>query len=101
MTGGSTLKDYEWKNTQSLSGKSALTFICGNGATNKGIGFTSVTVNATGSGATYSRFITTCQDTDEVEPVGAEYQARKIIVGGQIYIQLGERLYTITGQRVK
>ncbi len=101
VTGGSTLKDYEWTNTKSLSGKSALTFICANGATNKGIGFTSVTVNATGAGATYSRFITTCQDTDEVELVGAEYQARKIIVGGQIYIQLGEQLFTITGQRVK
>ena len=58
-------------------------------------------MNATGAGATYSRFITTCQGTDEVELVGAEYQARKIIVGGQIYIQLGEQLFTITGQRVK
>ena len=101
VSGGSTLKDYEWTNTKSLSGKSKLTFICANAASDKGVGFASVTVNATGAGVTYSRYITTCQDPQEVELVGAEEHARKVMVGGQIYIQLGEQLFTITGQRVK
>ena len=101
VTGGSTLKDYEWTNTKSLSGKSALTFTCSNAWSNAGVGFSSVTINATGKGIEYTRYITTCQESQEVDLVSAEGIAKKILVGGQIYILLNDQLFTITGQRVK
>ena len=99
---GSTMTDYEWTNTKSLSGTSPLTFTCSNAASNKGIGLESVTINAVGAGTTYSRYITSCQGTTELVNRAVTGQpARKILVGGQIYILLGEQLYTPMGQRVK
>ena len=101
-TSGKTMTDYTWTNTASLSGTSALTFTCGNAEANKGIGFESVTINATGAGVAYSRYITSCQTTTEVAETQAEnVSARKILVGGQIYLQIGDNLYNLTGQRVK
>ena len=99
-TKGSTMSVYTWENNLYIAGNSVLTFSSNYGS-NKGIGEQSIVINATGSGTTYSRYITTCQDPQEVELVGAEEHARKVMVGGQIYIQLGEQLFTITGQRVK
>lgn len=101
-TSGKTMTDYTWTNTASLSGTSVLTFTCGNAEANKGIGFESVTINATGAGVAYSRYITLCQTTTEVAETQAEnVSARKILVGGQIYLQIGDNLYNITGQRMK
>ena len=99
---GSTMTDYEWTNTKSLSGNSPLTFTCSNAASKKGIGFESVTINATGAGTTYSRYITSCQSTTEIETTRIEQApARKILVGGQIYILIDNTLYNLMGQRVK
>ena len=101
-TAGSTMTEYTWNNTQTLTGFSPLTFTCSNAANNKGIGFSSVVINATGAGVAYERYITSCQSGDEVELIADEdVVARKILVGGQIFLQIGEQLYNITGQRVK
>ena len=100
-TSGKTMTDYTWTNTASLSGTSALTFTCGNAEADKGIGFESVTINATGSGVAYSRYITSCQTTTEIEEAPVKSGARKILVGGQIYLQIGDNLYNLTGQRMK
>lgn len=101
-TSGSTMTDYEWTNTKSLSGTSPLTFTCSNAASNKGIGLESVTINAVGAGTAYSRYITSCQGTTElVNRTVTGQPARKILIGGQIYILIGEQLYTPMGQRVK
>ncbi|MBQ6749001.1 MAG: endonuclease [Paludibacteraceae bacterium] len=99
---GSTMTDYEWTNTKSLSGTSPLTFTCSNAASNKGIGFESVTINVTGAGTAYSRYITSCQGTTElVNRVVTGQPARKVLIGGQIYILIGEQLYTPMGQRIR
>nr|MCR5050109.1 hypothetical protein [Paludibacteraceae bacterium] len=99
---GKTMTDYSWTNSGSLTGKSPLTFTCGNAVTDKGIGFESVTINATGAGVAYSRYITSCQTTTEVAETQAEnVSARKILVGGQIYLQIGDNLYNLTGQKMK
>ena len=101
-TGGSTITEYTWNNNLYIAGTSTLTFACSNGAANKGIGIQSVVINATGSGSSYSRYITSCQTGTEVELVlEGNDVARKVLVGGQIYILLGEKLYNIQGQRVK
>jgi endonuclease I len=101
-TAGSTITEYTWNNNLYIAGTSTLTFACSNAASNKGIGIQSVVINATGSGSSYSRYITSCQSGDEVELVFAEeVVARKILVGGQIYLQVGEQLFNLQGQRVK
>ncbi len=99
-TSGSTMTEYTWNCTLYIAGTSALTFSSDYGS-NVGIGIQSITINATGSGVTYSRFITSCQQTTEMEIVEAEAPARKVLIGGQIYLIIGEQLFTITGQRVK
>ena len=101
-TAGGTMTEYTWNNTQTLTGFSPLTFTCSNAVNNKGIGFSSVVINATGAGVAYERYITSCQTGDEVELVADEdVVARKILVGGQIFLQINNQLYNITGQRVK
>ncbi len=98
---GSTMSDYEWTNTKSLTGASALTFTCSNAAASTGIGFQSVTINATGASTVYENFITDCQGTTDVVNTHAEATASKVLIGGQIYIFVGDALYTITGQKVQ
>ncbi len=102
---GSTMTEYEWTNTKSLSGKSRITFTCSNAGSGKGVGFSYVTINATGSGIAYDRFITSCQSTTEIvlPSLQGETEGRpvKLLVGGQIYILLGEQLFNLQGQRVK
>ena len=50
---------------------------------------------------TYTRYITNCQTADEVDLFMPEVPARKVLIGGHIYMQVGETLYTVQGQRVK
>ena len=98
---GSTMSDYEWTNSQSLSGTSPITFTCSNAGSNKGIGFQSVTINATGAGVSYSRYITACQTATEVVALPKAVSAKKILIGSEIYILVGEQLYSVQGVRVK
>ena len=49
----------------------------------------------------YGRFITVCQGTEEVELVGINASARKILVGSQLYIQINEQLFNLQGQRIQ
>lgn len=98
---GSTMSDYEWTNSQSLSGTSPITFTCSNAGSNKGIGFQAVTINATGAGISYSRYITACQTATEVVALPKPVSAKKILIGGEIYILVGEQLYNVQGVRVR
>ena len=101
-TAGSTITEYTWNNNLYIAGTSTLTFACSNAAANKGIGIQSVVINATGSGSSYSRYITSCQTGAEVELVPSDgAAARKILVGGQIYVVLGDQMFNLQGQRVK
>lgn len=99
-TSGKTLTDYTWTNSDTFTGRAPLTFSTNYNA-NQGIGFTRVTINATGSGITYSRYITSCQGTTEIERLPVDAPVRKMLVAGQIYILLNGQMYTITGQRVQ
>lgn len=98
---GSTMTEYEWTNTKSLSGKSRITFTCSNAGSGKGVGFSYVTINGTGVADIYIRFITSCQDPQEIDLTPAEGPARKHLINGHILIQTSEGLFTITGQKVK
>ena len=101
-TKGTTLAETTWNNDKTLSGKSALTFVSKTATSGKGVAFSSVTIDATGVSVERNRYITSCQDPSEIETVlDNKTAARKVMVGNNIYIQVGERLYSVTGQRVK
>ena len=55
-----------------------------------------------GTTITYSNYSLHCEETPAgLDSPTAEQIAHKVLVGGQIYIQVGKQLFTITGQRVK
>ena len=95
-TAGKVLTDYTWTNSQALTGSSALSFSSNYGS-GKGIGIASVTIHATGSGTTYSRFVTTCQNTTALDETITAPCARKVLIDGHLYILVGDKIYTITG----
>ena len=100
-TGGKTMTEYTWNNNLYIAGISTLTFSCGNAGSDKGIGIQSITINGTGVADIYIRFITSCQDPQEIDLTPAEGPARKHLINGHILIQTSEGLFTITGQKVK
>lgn len=98
-TNGKTLTDYTWTNTQPLSGLSPLTFST-NYNSLQGIGFSRITINATGSGMTYSAYLTDCSTT-AIDNQQTEIRAQKVLIDGQIYLKINHQLYTITGLKFK
>ncbi len=100
-TAGKTMTEYKWGNNLYIAGISALTFSSNYGS-GKGIGIQSILIKGTASATTYSRYITSCQGTTELQLTpNNDLPARKVLVGSQIYILLGDQLYNLQGQRVK
>lgn len=81
----------------------AVTFSVATGSGHRKIASVFVQFNgASGTSVEYSRYITTCQETSELIPTPVTQRAaKKVLIGGHIYIQTEEGLFTITGQRVK
>lgn len=98
-----TIREFTWNNNLYIAGTSTLTFTCSNGASSKGVGVKSIVINAGGAATTYNRYITSCQDPSELIDIvlEADAPAKKVLVGGQIYILVGDQLFSIQGQRVK
>lgn len=80
-------------------------FTIGGSSGNRRISAMTVTMNGSTMEEVYSRYITTCQGTTEliITPANEQQQtaARKLIIGGRIYILIGDQLYNIQGQRIK
>ena len=76
-------------------------FTIGGTSGNRRISAIAVTMNGSTIEEVYSRYITTCQGTTEVVSLPDDVPARKVLIGGQIYIQHGERLYTIHGVQMR
>lgn len=91
-----TLTEYTWTNTISLSGIAPITFST-NYETDKGIGISSATINATGVGTSYERYITSCDGTTVVMIQPAASQAHKVLRDGQLIIIYQGREYNILG----
>ena len=100
-TTGTTLTDYTWTNTGTLSCKAPLTFSCPVAGSKKGIGLSEATIEATGVRILYSDYLTSCSGTEDIENSEVVMPIRKFIRSGQLLIQVGEQIYTITGQRVR
>jgi len=98
-----SMAEQKWTNTSSLTGTSTLRFESSTSTSSNGPAFDLVTIYATGAGATYSRFITSCQTATELEmvPEKKALPARKVLIGGHIFILVGDRLFTPAGQRVR
>lgn len=102
VASNNSLAEKTWTNTASLSGNSTLRFESTTCNTSNGPAFSEVTINATASGTTYSRFITSCRQTTELLLTpDTNLPARKILIGSQIYILLNNQLFNLQGQRVK
>lgn len=99
-TAGSTMTEYTWTNNLDIAGTSTLTFST-EYTSNKGVGVQSIVINAAGSSTSYSRYITSCQGTTELELVETESPVRKILVGGQLFILREGQLYDLRGARVR
>ena len=97
---GTTLSQFTWTNTQTLTGKSPVTFSTNYGS-GQGIGISSAVINATGINVSYSDYLTSCSEPTGLEKEQLPMVKRKIIRSGQLLIQLGDQIYTITGQKVE
>ena len=60
-----------------------------------------VTRNDIGGGEIYSAYLTNCSDTTDIENQKTRTENRKLIINGQLYLQVGDQLFNMQGQRVK
>lgn len=97
---GTTLTEFTWNNDQTLTGRSPITFSSDYGS-GKGIGISAITINATGTAVTYSDYITSCSGATALQYTPCAPVATKFIRNGQIYIRLGESIYTLMGQKIQ
>ena len=103
-----SLKDYTWKPSTSMTGVGALRFSSNTNTTEFGPALSSITIETTGGGTgttttyTYSRYITSCQGTSDIDSVEVPTQVcNKIISNGQLFIEYKGVYYNILGQPIK
>ena len=95
------LNDYTWTNSGSLSGLSPLRFAAEAHST-QGVGFASITINATGAGVTYSNYLTSCDgDYTAIENERISVPTHKILRDGRLLIVIGDQIYNVMGQRIQ
>ena len=100
-TKGSALTEYAWMNDLYIAGISTLTFSSNYGS-GKGIGIQSIIIKAGSVSEVYVRYITSCGGTTEaVHPSVSAPRATKLLRDGQIYILIGNQMFTITGQKAR
>jgi endonuclease I len=95
-TAGKSMTDYTWTNTKPMTGMAPLTFSTNYGS-KQGVGFTRVVIHATGSGTTYSAYLTQTGATSVEQTSDGTPRPQKVLINGQLYIRVGEQLFTITG----
>ena len=103
-----SLKDYTWKPSTSMTGVGALRFSSNTNTTEFGPALSSITIETTGGGTgttttyTYSRYITSCQGTSDIDSVELPTQVcNKIISNGQLLIEYNGVYYNTLGQQIQ
>ena len=103
-----TLNDYTWKPSTSLTGVGALRFSSNTNTDQNGPALSSITIETTGGGTgttttySYSRYITSCQGTSDIDSVEVPTQVcNKIISNGQLLIEYNGVYYNTLGQQVQ
>ena len=80
----------------------AVTFTVGGSNGHRKIASVKVTFNSSAaSSPIYSRFITSCQTGTEIQTLPAEAPARKMLIGGHVYILINNQLFNLQGQRIQ
>lgn len=76
-------------------------FTIGGTSGHRRIAAVEVTMNGVGETTVYSRYITSCQTTTELTEHPMDMRsARKVLIGGQIYLQVADGLYNMLGQKI-
>jgi endonuclease I len=102
-----TLNDYTWKPKTSMTGVGAIRFSSNTNTTEFGPALSSITIETTGGTGTtttytYSRYITSCQGTSDIDFVELPTQVcNKIISNGQLLIEYNGVYYNTLGQQVQ
>ena len=103
-----SLKDYTWKPSTSMTGVGALRFSSNTNTDQNGPALSSITIETTGGGTgttttyTYSRYITSCQGTSDIDSVEVPTQVcNKIISNGQLLIEYNGVYYNTLGQQIQ
>ena len=103
-----SLKDYTWKPSTSMTGVGALRFSSNTNTDQNGPALSSITIETTGGGTgttttyTYSRYITSCQGTSDIDSVELPTQVcNKIISNGQLLIEYNGLYYNTLGQQIQ
>ena len=103
-----SLKDYTWKPSTSMTGVGALRFSSNTNTTEFGPALSSITIETTGGSTgttttyTYSRYITSCQGTSDIDSVELPTQVcNKIISNGQLLIEYNGVYYNTLGQQIQ
>lgn len=91
-----TYSDGQWTGSAN-----EVVFTIGGTSGHRRIASANVHMNGSGQTTTYSRFITSCSGGTGIENQASEGINRKLIIDGRMYIQVGEKLYNLQGQRVK
>jgi len=77
-------------------------FSVGGSSGNRRIAQLDVTMNGSGETTTYSAYLSSCSGATDIEQNDQlSTVRRKFIRSGQLLIQLGEQIYTSTGQKVQ
>ena len=94
-------------NTGTLNGSTwtgnadEVTFTVGGSSSNRRFAEVKVTMNGSGLTTTYSDYLTSCNETQTlVHHQASKSQNQKLLIEGRLYIQVGEQIYTITGQKI-
>lgn len=90
-----TLNGAVWKGSSSN-----LVFTIGGDSKYRAISAIKVTYDDNTTVFTYSDYLTSCNG-QAISEVEAEAAAKKLLKDGQLYIIVGENMYTITGQEIK
>ena len=103
-----SLKDYTWKPSTSMTGVGALRFSSNTNTDQNGPALSSITIETTGGSTgttttyTYSRYITSCQGTSDIDSVELPTQVcNKIISNGQLLIEYNGVYYNTLGQQIQ
>jgi endonuclease I len=102
-----TLNDYTWKPKTSMTGVGAIRFSSNTNTTEFGPALSSITIETTGGTGTtttytYSRYITSCQGTSDIDFIELPTQVcNKIISNGQLLIEYNGVYYNTLGQQVQ
>lgn len=77
-----------------------VTFTIGGDSKHRRIQALKVTMNGEGSVTTYTDYLTSCDDTQDISNQPSPVITRKLLIDGHLYIKINGQRYSITGQKV-